>query len=93
MRMPIYRALVAGYLSSAGQFLNEAERAHLAFAGKLITFEIGLRFLTDFIEGDPYFKIARPQHNLDRARNQFALVRSIETQEAAMQSVALRGTK
>ncbi|PTX96547.1 aminoglycoside phosphotransferase family protein [Opitutus sp. ER46] len=90
MRMPIYEALVAGYLSSAGKFLTDAERAHLAFSGKLITFEIGLRFLTDHLEGDVYFKIHRPGHNLDRARNQFALVRSIEAQEAAMNAVAER---
>jgi len=90
MRMPIYEALVAGYLASAGGFLTAAECAHLAFAGKLITFEIGLRFLTDHLEGDVYFKIRRPGHNLDRARNQFALVRSIERQESAMQAVADR---
>ena len=90
MRMPIYEALVAGYLSSAGRFLNQAERAHLAFSGKLITFEIGLRFLTDYLEGDAYFKTKRPGHNLDRARNQFALMRSIETQESAMQAAVER---
>ncbi|HTX53594.1 MAG TPA: aminoglycoside phosphotransferase family protein [Candidatus Baltobacteraceae bacterium] len=90
MRMPIYEALVAGYLASAGRFLNAAERAHLAFSGKLITFEIGLRFLTDYLEGDVYFKTKRPGHNLDRARNQFALVRSIEQQEPAMQAVVER---
>jgi aminoglycoside phosphotransferase (APT) family kinase protein len=90
MRMPIFEGLLAGYLSSAGPFLTAAECAHLAFAGKLITFEIGLRFLTDHLEGDVYFKIRRPGHNLDRARNQFALVRSIERQEAAMQAAADR---
>jgi aminoglycoside phosphotransferase (APT) family kinase protein len=90
MRMPIYEALVSGYLAAAGGFLNAAERAHLAFAGKLVTFEIGLRFLTDFLEGDVYFKTHRPGHNLDRARNQFALVRSIEAQESAMQAAAER---
>lgn len=90
MRMPIYEALVSGYLASAGQFLNDAERAHLAFSGKLITFEIGLRFLTDFLDGDVYFKTHRPGHNLDRALNQFALVRSIEAQESAMIRAAER---
>ena len=90
MRMDIYEGLVAGYAASAGAFLNDAERAHLAFAGKLITYEIGLRFLTDFLEGDVYFKIKRPGHNLDRCRTQFALVRSIERQEPAMQAMADR---
>lgn len=76
--LPYFRALVAGYLESAGDVLNAAERAHLAFSGKLIAYEIGLRFLTDHLEGDVYFRIKRPRHNLERARTQFALVRSIE---------------
>ncbi len=84
MQMPMFSALVRGYLSSAGGFLNDAEIAHLAFSGKLITLEIGIRFLTDYLEGDVYFKTARPSHNVDRCRTQFALVRSIEEQEAAM---------
>lgn len=87
MRMEIFEGLVSGYLSAAGAFLNPTERAHLAFSGRLITFEIGIRFLTDFLEGDVYFKTKHPHHNLDRCRNQFALVRSIEEQEAAMQTV------
>jgi hypothetical protein len=86
MRMPIFEGLVTGYLASAGDFLNEVERAHLAFAGKLITFEIGLRFLTDYLNGDVYFKIKHPAHNRTRGRNQFALVRSIEQQEGAMRA-------
>ena len=86
-RLPIFAALVDGYLGAAGAFLNPAEVAHLAFAGRLITFEIGLRFLTDFLEGDVYFKTSRPAHNLDRARNQFALVASLERQQAAMEAI------
>ena len=53
-------------------------------AGKLITFEIGLRFLTDFLAGDTYFKVHREGHNLDRCRTQFKLVESIEQQEDEM---------
>ncbi|MDR1010267.1 MAG: aminoglycoside phosphotransferase family protein [Opitutaceae bacterium] len=90
MRMPVYEGLVTGYLEAAGDFLTDAERAHLAFSGKLITFEIGMRFLTDYLEGDVYFKIKRPAHNLDRARNQFAMVRSIDAQQSAMEAVAAR---
>ncbi|MEX1115369.1 MAG: aminoglycoside phosphotransferase family protein [Akkermansiaceae bacterium] len=90
MQMPMFEALVEGYLSSAGGFLNEAEKAHLVFSGKLITFEIGLRFLTDFLEGDAYFKTDHDGHNLDRCRTQLALVRSIEEQEDAMQRVVER---
>ncbi len=87
MQLPVFAALVEGYLASAGPLLNETERAHLAFAARLITFEIGLRFLTDFLASDTYFKIHRPGHNLDRCRCQFALVRSMETQAAEMNAV------
>lgn len=84
MQMPMFKALVTGYLATAGAFLNSAELEHLAFAGKLITLEIGMRFLTDFLEGDTYFRAHRPGHNLDRCRTQLALVRSIEEQEEDM---------
>jgi len=57
----------------------------LPFSGKLITLEIGIRFLTDYLAGDVYFKVHRPGHNLDRCRTQFKLVESIEHQESAMQ--------
>ena len=80
----MFRALVEGYLAAAGGFLTAAERAQLVFAGKLITFEIGLRFLPDYLEGDVYFETHRPGHNLDRCRTQFALVRSIEAQQDVM---------
>ena len=84
MQFPLYEALVTGYLATAGDFLTLAEIANLAFAGKLITYEIGIRFLTDYLEGDHYFKVHRDGHNLDRCRTQFKLVESIESQEAAM---------
>jgi Ser/Thr protein kinase RdoA (MazF antagonist) len=86
-RLPIFEALVEGYLSAGREFLNRAEIDHLALAGPLITFEIGMRFLTDFLQGDVYFKTHRPAHNLDRARNQFALVRNMEVQQNAMQAI------
>jgi aminoglycoside phosphotransferase (APT) family kinase protein len=84
MQFPMFRALVRGYLASATGFLTAAERRHLAFSGKLITFEIGLRFLTDFLAGDTYFKVHREGHNLDRCRTQFKLVESIEQHEEQM---------
>jgi len=84
MQMNMFEALVNGYLESAGTFLNETEKAYLAFSGKLITFEIGVRFLTDFLSGDVYFKVSRPSHNLDRCRTQFKLVESMISQEDAM---------
>jgi Ser/Thr protein kinase RdoA (MazF antagonist) len=84
MQFPMFEALVRGYLSAAGGFLTKEEKGHLAFAGKLITFEIGIRFLADYLAGDVYFKVHRKEHNLDRCRTQFRLAESIEEQEAAM---------
>ena len=88
MRLPMFKALARGYLATAGPFLTKAERALIAFSGKLITFTIGIRFLTDYLSGDTYFRVHRPHHNLDRCRTQFKLVESIERQEAAMQKFA-----
>jgi aminoglycoside phosphotransferase (APT) family kinase protein len=84
MQFPMFDALVRGYLTAAGDFLTAAEKRHLSFSGKLITFEIGIRFLTDYLAGDTYFKVHREGHNLDRCRTQFKLVESIEAQEAQM---------
>jgi hypothetical protein len=90
MQFPMFAALVRGYLESTRGFLTPAEKSLLPFAGKLITFEIGLRFLTDWLEGDTYFKVRRPGHNLDRTRTQFKLVASIESQLPAMQALVDR---
>lgn len=84
MQFPLFEALVRGYLSAAGGFLTETEKKFLAFSGKLITFEVGIRFLADYLAGDTYFKIHREGHNLDRCRTQFKLVESIEVQEEKM---------
>jgi Ser/Thr protein kinase RdoA (MazF antagonist) len=84
MQMTMFEALVRGYLSSAGGFLTKPEKSYLASAGKLITFEIGMRFLTDYLLGDKYFRVAREGHNLDRCRTQFKLVESIEEKEERM---------
>jgi aminoglycoside phosphotransferase (APT) family kinase protein len=84
MQFPMFEALVRGYLASAGDFLNMEEKQHLAFTGKLITFEQGIRFLTDHLAGDTYYKVHRDGHNLHRCRTQFKLVESIEQQEEQM---------
>jgi hypothetical protein len=86
----LYEALLRGYLETAGEFLNPVEKAHLAFAGKLITFEVGIRFLTDFLQGDTYFKVHREGHNLDRCRTQFKLVECIEEQSERMDRLVER---
>lgn len=89
MRFDMYEALYRGFLSSAGSFLTEAERENLPFSGKLITFEIAIRFLTDYLEGDVYFKVKRPEHNLERCRNQLRMVESIEEQSKRMKDLLL----
>jgi Ser/Thr protein kinase RdoA (MazF antagonist) len=85
MQMPMFEALARGYVEGTRSFLIPAEKALLAFAGRLITYTIGIRFLTDYLMGDVYFRVHRPQHNLDRCRTQFKLVQSILDQEEAMQ--------
>jgi len=78
IRLDRFDALLRGYLDSASCFLNRAEADLLAFSGKLLTLECGIRFLTDHLEGDVYFKTKRPGHNIDRCRAQFAMVKAIE---------------
>ena len=85
MRQDLFKALVHGYLASAGDVLNATEKGHLAFSAKLISFEIGMRFLTDHLQGDRYFKTGRESHNADRARVQFKMVESFERNERAME--------
>ena len=80
MRFDMFEALLRGYLDKAGMFLNDTEKELLPFSGKLITMVIGIRFLTDYLDGDNYFKTSRVNHNLERARSQFKLVESIEAQ-------------
>jgi len=82
-----FESLVSGYLDSARSFLNQAEVDHLSFAGILLTLECGIRFLTDYLQGDVYFKIKYPAHNLDRCRNQFAFVAALEGKLSAMDAI------
>lgn len=90
MRLPVFAALTEGYLASARHFLNATELAHLVPSARLLTFEVGLRFLTDFLLGDVYFKTKRPGHNLDRCRCQFALMRNMEAQTGEMERIVRR---
>ena len=76
-RREMYDALADGFLAEVGSVLTEAERKLLPYGGISMTTEVGVRFLTDYLEGDHYFRIARPGHNLVRARSQLALARSM----------------
>ena len=89
IRLDRFEALAKGYLSTA-TFLNPAEIENLAFSGKLLTLECGIRFLTDHLNGDTYFKTSRPDHNLDRCRNQFAFVKVLEQNMAEMEAIVTR---
>ena len=85
MHIEFFEALLKGYLDSAGAVLTAEEIELLPFSGRLISFEIGLRFLTDYLQGDRYFKTHRAGQNRDRCRKQFKLVSSMERQAEAMQ--------
>lgn len=85
--LELFKAYVEGYLAAAGDSLTENEITYLPFAAKLLTFECGIRFLGDFINGDVYFKTEYPEHNLVRARTQFKLVADIEAKFSEMQSI------
>ena len=87
MDLNMFEAITKGYLDTAGDMLSPKEIELLPFSGKLIAFEIGLRFLADYLSGDVYFKTHRDGHNLDRCRTQFKLVESIEQQEDQMQTL------
>ncbi len=87
-----FEALVKGYLAGA-KFLNEAEKANLAFAGRLITLTIGIRFLTDYLAGDTYFRTAYDDHNLVRCRTQFKMVESMERQADAYEAIVRQYAK
>lgn len=73
-----FREYTKGFLEERGDTLTQSERDYLAFAARYITFEQVLRFLMDYIDGDTYYKIASPDHNLVRTHAQYALLRSIE---------------
>lgn len=87
MDLNLYECFTRGFLETAGNSLTKTELEYLPFSAKLMTYECGIRFLTDHLNGDTYFKIHRPGHNLDRARTQFKLVADMETKLDEMSKV------
>jgi hypothetical protein len=81
-----FESLVKGYLEGA-KFLTDAEKKLLAFSGRLITLTIGIRFLTDYLAGDVYFRTAYEDHNLVRCHTQFKMVESMEAQAAEYEEI------
>ena len=91
--LDLYEALVQGYLDTAGEFLGDEEIGLMPLAARLVTFTVGLRFLTDHLAGDTYFKVARPGHNLERARVQFRMVECMERFEGRMVAALPRAAR
>ncbi|HSD30366.1 MAG TPA: aminoglycoside phosphotransferase family protein [Gemmatimonadales bacterium] len=87
VRMPMFAALARGYLEAAGTLLVPRERELLGFAGRLITLEQAVRFLTDYLEGDRYYRIERAGHNLTRCRTQLALLQSLTDHAAELDAI------
>ncbi|WP_414624949.1 phosphotransferase enzyme family protein [Calothrix sp. CCY 0018] len=83
----ICESLLSGYLSIAKEFLTESDYIYIYDAIRLIAFELGLRFFTDYLAGNVYFKVKYPEHNLARALVQFKLTESIEMQETAIRKI------
>jgi hypothetical protein len=81
-----FESLIAGYLAEASGFLVKDELALIAEAGRYITHIMAIRFLTDYLNGDVYYKIAHPAHNIDRCRNQIALIRDMDKQWDAIET-------
>lgn len=82
-----FKSLAKGYLHHTKDFLTPIEREHLLFGAKLIIYLLGMRFLTDFLNGDKYFKTEYAGHNLVRAQNQFNLLGSLINQEKELEDI------
>ena len=87
MKLDLFEAYTEGYMKAVGKTLTPAEAKSLAVGAMLLTYETGIRFLGDHLNGDVYFKIHRPGQNLDRARTQFKLVADMEEKWSQMQNI------
>ena len=86
----LYEVYTRGFLEGAQGGLTKAELEYLPWGAKLMTLECGIRFLTDYLDGDHYFRIHYPEQNLDRTRTQFKLVADMEQQWEAMAAVVAK---
>jgi Ser/Thr protein kinase RdoA (MazF antagonist) len=86
LNMEIFKAFAGGYLETAGTFLTPIEIEMLPFGARLLTYMQTVRFLTDYLNGDTYYKIKSPEHNLERTLAQFAHLRSLESREEEMKN-------
>lgn len=88
--LELFKAYTDGYLSEMATYMTYEELSLMGESIRIITLELAIRFLNDYINGDTYFKIAYPKHNLDRARNQLALVQDIENKLDYMNSYIMQ---
>ncbi len=86
--LELFALYTKGFIEGCGGSLCEKEILLLPMGAKLMTLECGMRFLADYLEGDHYFKIHRPGHNLDRCRTQFRMVKDMENKWGQMQAIA-----
>lgn len=87
INLEIFDRLAHGFLDATRDMLTSEEVSHLAFGARLITLEQGIRFLTDYLNGDTYYKTQRPNQNLDRTRTQLEMVADMESQSEAMEEI------
>ena len=87
MSLELFETYARGFLEACGSALSPLEKATLPLGAKLMTLECGVRFLTDYLSGDTYFRIHRPNHNIDRCRTQFKLVSDMEKKQNEMRAV------
>ena len=93
MDTALFEAYAKGYLAAAGDSLTPLEIEYLPFSAKLMSLECGIRFLTDYLDGDVYFKTKSPDHNLIRCRTQFKLVADMEEKMDEMKKIILDAVK
>lgn len=90
---PLFESYTKGFFDACGETMTEKEAISLPIGAKLMTLECGMRFLTDYLDGDTYFKISRKEHNLDRCRTQFKLVSDMEAQWDKINEFVMREFK
>lgn len=84
---PLFEEYARGYLSVFGDAITEIEKKNLTMGAILMTYECGIRFLTDYLDGDVYFRLSRERQNIDRTRTQFKLVADMESQYDKLNSI------
>ncbi len=93
VRLDMFEAYTEGFIKGLDGAVTNDEIAAFPISAYIITLEIGIRFLTDYLNGDTYFRIHRPDHNLERARNQFKLVSDMETKMDEMNKIVAKYIK